>query len=115
MNRLLSWLRMKRVWIPLAVIFAFELFGFLILPVILRGQIVDGIRKNLKREAKLVKVRVNPVFLSLTLEGFELDDPDGTPFVAFDLLFMDFQFSSLPRWALTSACSGSTGPGSTCG
>jgi len=100
-NRLLSWLRMKRVWIPLAAMLAFELFGFLILPGILRGQIIEGIRKSLKREARLAKVRVNPVFLSLTLEGFELDDPDGTAFVAFDRLFVDFQFSSLPRWALT--------------
>jgi hypothetical protein len=100
-NRLLAWLRMKRVWIPLALYLGYTLFGFLILPGILRGQIVAGIHKNLKREAKLARVRVNPVFLSLTLEGFQLDDPDGTPFVAFDRLFVDFQFSSLPRWALT--------------
>lgn len=101
MNRALALLRRKRVWIPLAILLAYTLFGFLVLPGILRGQIVQGIRQNLKREAKLAKVRVNPLFLALTLEGFELQDPDGTPFVAFDRLHVDFQLSSLVRWALT--------------
>jgi uncharacterized protein DUF748 len=101
LNRLLVWLRRKRVLIPLALFAAYTSFGFLLLPGILRGQIVAGIRKNLKREARLAKVKVNPLQLSITLEGFGLDDPDGTPFVAFDRLFIDYQLSSLPRWAIT--------------
>jgi hypothetical protein len=101
MNRLVVILRRKRVWIPLALFIAYTLFGFLVLPGILRGQIVQGIRQNLKREAHLTRVRVNPLLLSLTLEGFELRDPDGTPFVAFDRLFFDFRLTSLARWALT--------------
>src|SRR5437762_2988411 len=97
----LQLLRKKRVWLPLAVYAAYALFGFLILPGILRGQIIRGVRQNLKREVRLDRVRFNPIILSLTLQGFELRDPDGTPFVAFDRLYADFQVSSLARWAFT--------------
>jgi hypothetical protein len=101
MNRLVVPLRRKRVWIPLALFTVYTLFGFLVLPGILRGQIVQGIRQNLKREARLDRVRVNPLRLSLTLEGFELRDPDGTSFLSFDRLFLDFRLTSLVRWAIT--------------
>ena len=46
MKSVLAWLRMKRVWTPLALFAVYTLFGFLVLPGILRGQIVQGIRKN---------------------------------------------------------------------
>ena len=91
----------KRVWIPATLFVIYTLFGFFVLPPILRRQIVSGIRQNLKREARLDRVRVNPLALSLTLEGFELRDPDGTPFVAWDRMYVGFQLSSLVRWAIT--------------
>ena len=101
MNPILLQLRRKRVWIPLALFSAYALFGFFVLPGILRTQIVNGIREGMKREAKLDRVRFNPLIFSLTLERFELADPDGNSFVAFDRLYMDVQLSSLVRWALT--------------
>src|SRR5262249_40076977 len=101
MNKLLGFIRRKRVWIPLALYAGYVLFGFLILPGILRGQIVKGIREGMKREVRLDRVRVNPIFLSLTLQGFDLKDLDGTSFLSFDRMFMDFQVSSVVRWALT--------------
>ena len=101
MDRLLQLLRRKRVWIPLALFAAYALAGFFVLPGILRTQIVKGIHDGMKREAKLDRVRFNPLILSLTLEGFELKDPDGTTFIAFSKLYMDVQLSSVLRWALT--------------
>ncbi len=101
MDKLLHLLRRKRVWIPLSLFMVYTLFGFFVLPGILRTQIVQGIRGGMKREAKLDRVRFNPLIFSLTLEGFELKDPDGTSFVAFDRLYLDVQLSSLVRWAVT--------------
>ena len=94
-------LRKKRVWIPLVLFIAYTLAGFFLVPGILRQQIVGGIRTNLKRQVRLDRVRFNPLALSLTLQGFELRDPDSTSFVAFDRLFLGFQLSSLFRWAIT--------------
>jgi hypothetical protein len=101
MDRIARLLRRKRVWIPLVLYAAWAVFGFFVLPGILRTQIVDGIRDGMKREARLDRVRFNPLILSLTLQGFELKDPDGTPFVAFDRMYVDVQFTSVFRWALT--------------
>ncbi|MGH7741754.1 MAG: DUF748 domain-containing protein, partial [Candidatus Eiseniibacteriota bacterium] len=101
MNPVLAQLRKKRVWIPLGLFVVYTLAGFFVVPGIMRQQIVQGIRQNLKREARLDRVRINPLVFSLTLEGFELRDPDGTPFVAFDRMFVGFQPSSLVRWAIT--------------
>jgi heme exporter protein D len=97
----ISLLQKKRVWIPLSLFVVYTLFGFFVLPPILRRQIVNGIHQNMKREARLDRVRCNPLALSLTLEGFELRDPDGTPFVSWDRMFMGVQLSSLVRWAIT--------------
>ena len=101
MNRLLALLRQKRAWIPLALFAAYGLVGFLVAPGIVRDQIISGTRRNLGREVRLDRVRVNPYYLSVTLEGFELRDPDATPFVAFDRLHMDLQLTSVFRWAIT--------------
>ena len=101
MNAPISLLRKKRVWIPLSLFTLYTLFGFFVLPPILRQQIVSGIRHNFKREVRLDRVRCNPLTLSLTLEGFELRDPDGTPFVSWERMFMGAQLSSLVRWAIT--------------
>ncbi len=96
-----EWLRRKRVWIPLLIFAGYTAFGFFAVPPILRGQIVSGIRKELKREARLDRVRFNPLIFSLTLEGFELKDPDGTVFLAYDRVYADLQLSSLVRLATT--------------
>jgi Domain of Unknown Function (DUF748) len=100
-NKILELLRRKRVWIPLAALIVYALFGFLVLPGILRDQIVQNMRTTLEREVRLDRVRVNPLIFSLALEGFELKDPDGTSFVAFDRMYADFQLSSMVRWAIT--------------
>lgn len=92
--------RQKRFW-ALFVIVLYTVFGFFIAPRIIESQILKAIAENLGREATLEKVRVNPYSLSLTLQGFELKDPDGTAFVAFDELHLNFQTSSLFRWAFT--------------
>ena len=101
MARLYALLRQRRIWIPLVLIALYGLFGFLIAPRILRDQIIAAIRKTYGREVRLARVRVNPFLLSISLEGFELHDPDGPVFLQFDRLYLDFQLSSLVRWALT--------------
>ena len=47
------------------------------------------------------EVSVNPFVLSLQIEGLELDEPDGDAFLTVDRIFVNFQLSSLFRWAVT--------------
>ena len=101
MPTVLTLLRRNRVWIPLTLFMVYTLFGFLVVPGIVRQQMLGGIRKTYHRDARLDRVRCNPLALSLTLQGFELRDPDSTSFVAFDRMFVGVQLSSVVRWALT--------------
>ncbi|MDL1978830.1 MAG: DUF748 domain-containing protein [Deltaproteobacteria bacterium] len=94
-------LRQKRVWALVVMVVLYTVFGFFIAPRIIKSQGLKAIAGNLGRQATLEKVLVNPYSLSLTLQGFELKDPDGTALVAFDDLYLNFQTSSLFRWAFT--------------
>ncbi|HJV21366.1 MAG TPA: DUF748 domain-containing protein [Holophagaceae bacterium] len=60
----------------------YALFGFLILPGILQRKLVAGLSTALKREVRLSKVKVNPLALSVTLEGLEIRARKGTPWVS---------------------------------
>jgi len=84
-----------------AVILLYALFGFLILPMIVKSVLLSNIKENLKRNAELAQLRVNPFALSLTARGFEMYDLGGEPFVGFDELYVNFQLSSIFRRAYT--------------
>ncbi len=79
----------------------YTITGFFIVPPIIQKQIVKNAATKLGREVVLEKVRFNPLNLSLSLQGFALKDPDGATFVGFDEFYVNFQTSSLFRWAYT--------------
>ena len=96
--------RLRRPWLwgTLGSLFALYLvLGFFVLPGYLRRVIPEQVEAGLKRKASLREVSVNPLFLSVELRDFALHEPDGRAMVAFRRLLVDFQLSSLPRWAWT--------------
>ena len=93
-------LRKKTFWAAV-ILLLYTIVGFFVLPPIIKRQIVANAATRLGREVALEKVRVNPYALSLTLRGFTLKDPDGAAFVEFDEFYVNFQTSSLFRWAYT--------------
>jgi len=92
--------RRKRFW-AIALVVAYTLFGFFAVPPLLNSATVDTLRDQTGREATLGKIRFNPYVLSLEVEDFALRDTDGERLAAFDRLFVNFQLSSLFRWAWT--------------
>jgi uncharacterized protein involved in outer membrane biogenesis len=92
--------RTIRFWILMAVVL-YTLSGFFLAPWLVREQIIRFSDERLSRSAHVENVRVNPYQLSLEITGFGLDDRDGETLAAFDRLFVNFQLSSLFRWALT--------------
>jgi uncharacterized protein involved in outer membrane biogenesis len=60
---------------------AYAIFGFLILPGILQKKLVAGMSAALHREVRIARVRVNPLALSVTLEGLEIRARRGTPWI----------------------------------
>jgi len=79
----------------------YSVIGFFLLPPLIRWQMLKRLPVVTKRQAVVQQVKVNPWTLSLTIRGLALTEPDGRRFVAWDELYVNFQASSLFRWAWT--------------
>ena len=97
-----QWLhpRRKRFWL-IALLLLYTLGGFFAVPPLVKRMAVDAILDGAGREATIEDVRFNPYVLSLEIEGFAVQDTDGAKLTSFDRLFVNFQLSSLFRWAWT--------------
>jgi hypothetical protein len=76
---------------------AYNLIGFLILPVCIRFFGARQIAHQLDRSAQIKSVRINPYVLSLRIRGLLVQDKDGQPFVSWDEFYANFQLSSFFR------------------
>jgi len=83
------------------LILLYAILGFFVAPSILKSQFSSRISEHLGRPVTIEQVRMNPFSLSLTVRGFELEEAAGGPFVGFEELYVNFQVSSLFRWAYT--------------
>src|SRR5574342_920865 len=63
-------------------------FGFLAAPAILRRVLVKEASEALRRDVAVAKVRVNPLVLSLTIEGLAVRHRDGSLFAGWDSLYV---------------------------
>jgi hypothetical protein len=72
----------------------YTVFGFLILPLIVRWVAVRQLRQQLDREATIRSVRMNPFTLSLTIRGLLVKDKDGQDLLSFEEFYANFQLSS---------------------
>ena len=54
-----------------------------------------------RHHLSIAEAHFDPLALSLSVKGLKLTEPDGKPLLAFGELFVDFEASSLFRWAYT--------------
>lgn len=74
----------------------YALGGFLMLPPLVRSQAEKRIATELQRPVSIGQVRINPFALSVTVEQFDVREPDGSAsFVGWERLHVNFQLSSL--------------------
>jgi len=102
LTKKLSWVK-KPTIIATILIFIYAIVGFFVAPAIIKSKAPAIIAERLGRKATVHKVRLNPFSLSLTVEGFELEEPNGEPFAGFEEFHINFQLSSLFHLALTFA------------
>jgi hypothetical protein len=86
--------RKLALWISGILIF-YAVFGFLIFPPIVRVVAVKQISKQLGREVSIEEVKINPFAFSTSVRGFLVKDKDGQPFVSWDEVYVNLQFSSV--------------------
>ena len=75
--------------------------GFFAVPALLRWQLQKRLPALTHRQASIRQVRCNPLALSLTVNGLSLTETNGQPFASFQELYVNFQLSSLVRFAWT--------------
>jgi len=92
-------------WLLTAVVAVtmYALLGFLFTPWILKRYVSNYTAEKLKRKASIVEVRVNPFIFTLEAKDFVLQEADDRPIIGFGRMFVDFELSSLFRWAWTFA------------
>ncbi len=81
----------------------YALVGFLLLPYLVERYVPDYVDETLQRQASIGHVRINPFLLRVEISDFSLQESDKRPIAAFRQLLIDFELSSLFRWAWTFA------------
>ncbi|MFA5495367.1 MAG: DUF748 domain-containing protein, partial [Porticoccaceae bacterium] len=83
----------------MVAVLAYTLAGFFLAPWIAKRQLVAVVGELVERPVVVEKVRINPYVLSVEASGFAITEQDGRPLLGFDRLYVNFQLSSLLRWA----------------
>ena len=93
--------RRKFLSVTSITVAVYAVLGFFLVPWLVGKGAIQTVRENFDAELRLEMVEVNPFLLTLRLRGFELDGPDGSPAARAAEIFINFQLSSLFRWAWT--------------
>lgn len=96
------WIAGSRKTVAAIVVLAlYILGGFFVVPLSIEHFVPPALEVRLDSDVTLGNVRINPFSLTFEVTDFGIAEPDGAPIAGFDRLFLNFQLSSLFRWALT--------------
>jgi hypothetical protein len=103
---------LKRRWLALSryqrwsfilslLLLFYTVFGFFILPAIVRSQLETKLTETLHRQTTVAEVKINPFTLRCAVNGFQIRDRDKRQvFVSFDSLQLNVQGASLFKLAV---------------
>ena len=81
------------------IVALYALLGFVVAPYAVKTYAIPALAERLRHPVVLGDVRINPFTFALTLTAFEIREPDQTPMLGFEELFVDFEGTSLVRSA----------------
>ena len=87
--------------IAAAVAACYILAGFFLAPYLVKRYVPVILERQFNTPATIAGVRMNPFLLTTEIRGFSLAEQNGRPLAGFRRLFVNFQTSSLFRWAWT--------------
>jgi hypothetical protein len=91
---------MKLFWWLAGIIAVITIFGFFILPPLAKGKIEARLSTELHRNVSIEKLGINPYAMSLTVNGFVINERDGTETAAsFEALYVNVSLATLFRRA----------------
>ncbi|MCC6610210.1 MAG: DUF748 domain-containing protein [Burkholderiales bacterium] len=100
-QRLARIVRSRLLLTGLGLLAVYAACGFFLLPYLVERYVPEFARETLKRQASVGKVRINPFLLTFEASDLRFAESDGSPIAGVRRLFLDFQASSLLRWAWT--------------
>jgi hypothetical protein len=86
--------RRRKLFWAIGLLLAYTIFGFLILPWLVKVIGERQLRSNLNRQATIAKVKINPYTFSAAVQGLKILDKDGEPLLSWGEVFVDFELAS---------------------
>ena len=77
----------------------YAILGFFVAPYAIKTYAIPALSERLRHPVVLDDIQINPFTFSLTLTAFEIREPDQTPMLGFQELFVNFEGTSLVRSA----------------
>ncbi|MCW5784555.1 MAG: DUF748 domain-containing protein [Nitrospirales bacterium] len=65
--------------------------GYLVVPWVIATKVPSMLSEQLGRPVVIQEVRFNPFLFKLQINGFDVQEPDGSPLLGFGELFIDFE------------------------
>ncbi|MGA6829125.1 DUF748 domain-containing protein [Nitrospira sp. NS4] len=78
-----------------ALLLLYSLIGFLAVPYIITQYVVPALAETIHHPILVKDVALNPFTLSLTIDGLEIREPDQTPLLGFEQLFVNVRAKTL--------------------
>ncbi|WP_303759996.1 DUF748 domain-containing protein [Alcanivorax jadensis] len=93
-----SW-KMKTLIILASLYLLYVLLGFFLAPGLVRDNARQALADLTGRQVIIDEVKINPLVLSATVNGFSIQDDQTEVLLGFNQLYVNFQLSSLFRWS----------------
>ena len=91
----------KPAIIGVVVLLIYMLAGFVAAPWLVREQLPKLVEQHLGAKGSVEKVSINPLLFNVELDGISITEQSGLPALQVGKLLVDFEISSLLRWAWT--------------
>lgn len=91
----------KIIIIAAALLGLYTLTGFFLAPYLIERFLPNMLNQRLQSQVSLGEVKINPFALTLEAREFHISEPSGETMAGFRRFFVNFQVSSIFRWALT--------------
>jgi Domain of Unknown Function (DUF748) len=87
----------KPVLICAGILAFYAILGFFVLPAVLKWKLPEIIQEETGRKTSIADIKFNPFALDLSLQGFEIQEKDGQPFVTFGEFYANISVLSTIR------------------
>ncbi|HEY1173796.1 MAG TPA: DUF748 domain-containing protein [Verrucomicrobiae bacterium] len=90
----------RLVWATVVLV-VYSIVGFLVLPAVIKSQLIKRLPEYTKRQVSIADVKLNPFALSYTMRGFSLTETNGETFASLGEVYVNFELSSIFNGAWT--------------